>query len=68
MFKTSEGNIVHQIIENMMKQSRFIEQIMVIRRSKMPAFIQTNFDFIKEWAALHKFNISTNEEIAANEK
>jgi long-chain acyl-CoA synthetase len=35
----------------------------------MPAaFIQTNFDFIKEWAALHKFNIgSTNEEIAANE-
>jgi long-chain acyl-CoA synthetase len=24
----------------------------------MPAaFIQTNFDFIKEWAALHKFNI-----------
>jgi long-chain acyl-CoA synthetase len=35
----------------------------------MPAaFIQTNFDFIKEWAALHKFNIRSNEEIAANEK
>jgi long-chain acyl-CoA synthetase len=38
-----------------------------VKVKKMPAaFIQTNFDFIKEWAALHKFNIgSTNEEIAA---
>jgi long-chain acyl-CoA synthetase len=54
MFKTSEGNILQQIIENMMKQSRFIEQIMVMVKVKMPAaFIQTNFDFIKEWAALH---------------
>jgi long-chain acyl-CoA synthetase len=54
----------------MMKQSRFIEQIMVVVKVKCPAaFIQTNFDFIKEWAALHKFNIgSTNEEIAANER
>jgi long-chain acyl-CoA synthetase len=49
----------------MMKQSRFIEQIMVVVKDKMPgAFIQTNFDFIKEWAAIHKFDIgSTNEEI-----
>jgi long-chain acyl-CoA synthetase len=32
------------------------------------AFIQTNFDFIKEWAAIHKFDIgSTNEEIVTNE-
>jgi long-chain acyl-CoA synthetase len=72
MFKTSGGKyIAPQIIENMMKQSRFIEQIMVIGEGqKMPAaFIQTNFDFIKEWAALHKFDIgSTNEEIIANEK
>jgi long-chain acyl-CoA synthetase len=72
MFKTSGGKyIAPQIIENMMKQSRFIEQIMVIGEGqKMPgAFIQTNFDFIKEWAAIHKFDIgSTNEEIVTNEK
>lgn len=53
MFKTSGGKyIAPQLIENAMKQSRFIEQIMVIGDGeKMPiaAFIQPNFDFIKEW-------------------
>jgi long-chain acyl-CoA synthetase len=72
MFKTSGGKyIAPQIIENMMKQSRFIEQIMVVGEGqKMPAaFIQTNFEFIKEWAAIHKVNVgTTNEEIASNEK
>ena len=72
MFKTSGGKyIAPQMIENMMKQSRFIEQIMVIGEGqKMPAaFIQPNFDFVKEWAAIHKFDIgSTNEAIATNEK
>ncbi|WP_417886817.1 AMP-dependent synthetase/ligase [Zunongwangia sp.] len=53
MFKTSGGKYVApQILENTMKQSQFIEQIMVIGEGeKMPAaFIQPNFDFIKEWA------------------
>ncbi|NRS90728.1 long-chain acyl-CoA synthetase [Flavobacterium sp. 7E] len=72
MFKTSGGKyIAPQIIENLMKQSRFIEQIMVIGEGqKMPAaFIQPNFDFVKEWAAIHKFDIgTTNEEIVTNEK
>jgi long-chain acyl-CoA synthetase len=72
MFKTSGGKyIAPQIIENMMKQSRFIEQIMVIGEGqKMPAaIIQPNFDFIKEWAVIHKFTIgTTNEDIVSNEK
>lgn len=36
----------------------------------MPAaFIQPNFDFIKEWANIHKFNIGkNNQEIVSNEK
>ncbi|UFH34277.1 AMP-dependent synthetase/ligase [Flavobacterium acetivorans] len=72
MFKTSGGKyIAPQIIENTMKQSRFIDQIMVIGDGqKMPAaFIQPNFDFIKEWANIHKFNIGdSNEEIVSNEK
>ncbi len=53
MFKTSGGKYVApQIIENTMKQSRFIEQIMVIGEGeKMPAaLIQPNFEFLKEWA------------------
>lgn len=70
MFKTSGGKYVApQILENAFKQSRFIEQIMVIGDGeKMPAaFIQPNFDFIKEWAGRKKINIgTTNEEIATN--
>lgn len=72
MFKTSGGKyIAPQLIENAMKQSRFIEQIMVIGEGeKMPAaFIQPNFEFVKEWAKLHKVTLgSSNEEIVKNEQ
>jgi long-chain acyl-CoA synthetase len=72
MFKTSGGKyIAPQLIENTMKQSRFIEQIMVIGDGqKMPAaFIQPSFDFVKEWAKIHKINIgTTNTEIISNTK
>ena len=72
MFKTSGGKyIAPQLIENTMKQSRFIEQIMVIGDGqKMPAaFIQPNFDFIKEWAVIHGISIGTSHnEIITNEK
>ncbi len=72
MFKTSGGKyIAPQLLENTMKQSRFIEQIMVIGDGqKMPAaFIQPNFEFVKEWARIHKVAIgTTNAEIAANPK
>ena len=72
MFKTSGGKyIAPQIIENEMKQSRFIEQIMVIGDGqKMPAaFIQPNFVFIKNWAKIHKVKLGkTNEEIIENPK
>jgi long-chain acyl-CoA synthetase len=70
MFKTSGGKyIAPQLLENAMKQSRFIEQIMVIGDGqKMPAaFIQPNFEFVKDWAKLHKISIgNTNEEIIQN--
>jgi len=72
MFKTSGGKyIAPQLIENTMKQSRFIEQIMVIGAGeKMPAaFIQPNFEFVKEWAKIHKIAIeNSNEEIVSNVK
>src|SRR5680860_93053 len=67
MFKTSGGKYVApQIIENIMKQSRFIEQIMVIGDGeKMPAaFIQPNFEFIQEWAKRKNIELgTTNEEM-----
>ena len=72
MFKTSGGKyIAPQLIENTMKQSRFIEQIMVIGDGeKMPAaFIQPSFEFIKEWEKLHGIEVDkTNQEIISNPK
>lgn len=72
MFKTSGGKyIAPQVLENTFKQSRFIDQIMVIGDGeKMPAaFIQPNFDFLKEWGSRKKIAIgSTNKEIVSNEK
>ena len=70
MFKTSGGKyIAPQLIENIMKQSRFIEQIMVIGDGqKMPAaFIQPSFEFIKEWSKIHGINIgNTNQDLISN--
>ena len=53
MFKTSGGKyIAPQVIENAMKQSVFIEQIIVVgENQKFPAaLIQLNFDAVEEWA------------------
>lgn len=72
IFKTSGGKYISpQLLENAMKQSRFIEQIMVIGDGqKMPAaFIQPNFEFIKEWERIHGIKVgATNEEIISNPK
>lgn len=71
MFKTSGGKyIAPQVLENTFKQSRFIEQIMVIGDGeKMPAaFIQPNFEFVREWAHRHhNLNVgTTNTDLCAN--
>jgi long-chain acyl-CoA synthetase len=52
MFKTSGGKyVIPALLENELKQSLFIEQIMVVGEGeKMPAaIIQPNFEFIKDW-------------------
>lgn len=62
IFKTSGGKyIVPQAMENKFKESRFIEQIMVIGEGeKFPAaFIVPSFAFIKEWA--HRKNIDLGD-------
>ena len=59
LFKTSGGKyIAPQVIENKMKRSPFIEQIMVIGEGeKMPsALIQPDFEYIKKWLRKNKFN------------
>ena len=72
IFKTSGGKYLSPaLLENEMKQSRFIEQILVIGEGqKMPAaIVQPNFDFVKEWIRLHDINCgNTTEEIAVNKE
>ncbi|WP_036155114.1 AMP-dependent synthetase/ligase [Maribacter forsetii] len=71
MFKTSGGKYVApQLLENRFKQSRFIEQIMVVGEGeKMPAaLIQPDFEFLKEWAALHNISVPEGTSLIKNEK
>jgi len=71
MFKTSGGKyIIPTLLENELKQSRFIEQVMVIGEGeKMPAaLIQPNFEFVKDWIHYKKYNIKDdNHSIATSE-
>ncbi len=69
IFKTSGGKyIVPQMIENKLKESRFIEQAMVIGENQKfaSAFIVPNFSFIRDWANRKNLKLDTNEDIAAN--
>ncbi|MGB1104744.1 MAG: AMP-dependent synthetase/ligase [Crocinitomicaceae bacterium] len=69
IFKTSGGKyIAPQVMENKFKESRFIEQIMVIgENQKMPAaFIVPAFEFIQEWAKHKGHNVGSSETEIAN--
>ncbi|MAY84542.1 MAG: long-chain fatty acid--CoA ligase [Flavobacteriales bacterium] len=70
-FKTSGGKyIAPQIIENKMKESSFIEQIMVIGEGeKHPAaIIQPAFDFIKEWCKRKGIEYTTDSEMVKEQR
>lgn len=72
MFKTSGGKyIAPQLLENSMKQSRFIEQVMVVGEGeKMPAaFVQLDFDFVKDWAKRKQLKVGASKtDLVQNEK
>ena len=71
MFKTSGGKYVApQLLENRFKQSRFIEQIMVVGEGeKMPAaLIQPDFEFLRNWAKMHNIEVGDNKKMVQNEK
>ncbi|MCO6499047.1 MAG: long-chain fatty acid--CoA ligase [Vicingus serpentipes] len=70
IFKTSGGKyIAPQVMENKFKESRFIEQVMVVGEGeKMPgAFIQPDFSFLKEWCGKEGIKYTTNEEMIKND-
>ena len=71
IFKTSGGKyITPQVIENKLKESRFIEQAMVIgENEKFPAaFIVPAFAFVKEWCEKHHIPYTTNLEMVKNQE
>lgn len=71
MFKLSNGKyIAPQSIENMFKESNFIEQLMVIGESEKfsSAIISPNFDFLHRWAHENKIHFRDNKELVKNEK
>src|SRR5690606_20977847 len=67
MFKTSGGKyITPQIIENKLKESRFIEQAMIIGENEKftAAFIVPAFIFLKQWCEKKDISYTTNEEMS----
>ena len=71
MFKTSGGKYVSpQMIENKIKQSFFIENVMVVGDGeKMPgALVQPNFEYSLEWAKRKDLNVNSNTELINHPK
>ncbi|MGD1848212.1 MAG: AMP-dependent synthetase/ligase [Salibacteraceae bacterium] len=71
IFKTSGGKyIAPQIMENKFKESRFIEQIMVIgENQKHPAaLVVPNFEFVHAWAKEKGFSLADNADLIQNER
>ncbi len=71
IFKTSGGKYVApQPIENKMKESKWIEQMMVVgaERKFTAALIIPAFNALKEWCTENGISYPGNEEIIRNEK
>lgn len=71
IFKTSGGKyIAPQVMENKFKESRFIEQIMVVGEGKKfaAAFIQPDFLFLKDWCDRKGLACNTNKDMVSNER
>ena len=71
MFKTSGGKyIAPQLMENKFKESRFIEQIMVIgENQKMPAaFVVPDVEFIIQWAKKKNIEVGSDYDSIAKNK
>ena len=69
MFKLSSGKyIAPQVIENKLKESFFIENLMVIGENEKfaSALISPNYEFLHNWAGMHGIKFRDNNELIAN--
>jgi len=66
IFKTSGGKyIAPQLIENLFKESYFIDQVMVVGENEKfaSALISPNFNNLQYWANKHKIDFKNNAEL-----
>ena len=66
IFKLSAGKYVApQLIENMLRESEYIEQVMVIgeNEKQVAAIISPNFNSLHYWALKHKMHYRDNAEL-----
>lgn len=66
IFKLSTGKyIAPQLIENIFKESSFIEQIMIVGENEKfaAAIICPSFEFLHNWCTLHKITFKDNREL-----
>jgi len=71
MFKTSSGKyIAPQAIENLLKESFFIEQLMVVGENEKfaSALISPNFEYLHVWANDHRIQFRDNQELVTHPK
>ncbi|MBL8002436.1 MAG: long-chain fatty acid--CoA ligase [Flavobacteriales bacterium] len=71
IFKTSGGKYVApQAIENKLKASRFIEQVMVIGENRRfpAALIVPNFEFLKDYCALKGIPFTDRDQVIADKR
>jgi long-chain acyl-CoA synthetase len=69
IFKTSTGKyIAPQVIEQMLKESPFIENIMIIgeNRKYTAALIVPNFEYLKNWCGVKNHPFTTKEKAVTN--
>jgi len=69
IFKLSSGKYVApQLIENKLKESDFIEQVMVIGENQKfaSALISPDFQFLHNWASIHNVSFRDNSELISD--
>jgi long-chain acyl-CoA synthetase len=69
IFKISSGKyIAPQVLENKLKESMFIDQVMVIGENQKfaSALIAPDFQFLQNWASTHHISFRDNEELISN--
>lgn len=69
LFKTSGGKYVApQVIENKMKESPFIEQMVVVGENQkfVSALILPSFDYLKDWCAKNNVEFKSKEQVVTS--